>query len=170
MQVQRDLSPLRAEPLDAATARFTSADGELDFEVREVVQAQFLMHLVVTEFVLRVPAATSGSARIKVNHHGAIRRQGLACKVRAGDAQELDGLLARLQGDAGLLAALMPLDFKRLWIEWEGRHWVVRLEHMGASEVVSRMPSFRRYIRLAPVQRQHLLQAFRALQGILGSH
>ncbi|WP_044870542.1 DUF3156 family protein [Pseudomonas sp. LFM046] len=167
VHVQRDLQGLPGEPLDGAAMRFRSADGTLDFEVREVVQAQFLMHLVLTEFVLRVPSAGIGPVRIELNHRGAIRRQGIACKVRAGDA----GALAnRLQDDPRLLAALMPLDFKRLRIEREGSQWVVRLEHMGASEVVNRMPAFRRYIRLTAEQRQHLLQVFRGLRELLGEY
>lgn len=170
VRVARDLQPLHAEVLEEAATRFSSADGELVFDAREVVQAQFLMHLVLTEFDLQLPSAGMGQVLIELNHRGTVRRQGIACRVRAGDAQSLGGLLASLEGDKALLAALMPLDFKRLVIEREGRQWAVRLEHMGASEVVNRMPGFRRYIRLVPEQRQYLLQAFRVLKGILGNH
>ncbi|MDH4564730.1 DUF3156 family protein [Pseudomonas sp. BN411] len=169
-RVARDLPFLGAEPEGATSMRFTSADGELAFDAREVVEAQFLMHLVLTEFVLQVPSVGAGHVRIDLNHRGAIHRQGIACRIRAGDAKALGGLTTRLQGDAALLAALMPLDFKRLSIEREGGRWTVRLEHMGASEVVNRMPGFRRYIRLNPEQREHLLQALHVLKAILGSH
>ncbi|GLZ85593.1 hypothetical protein Pres01_16440 [Metapseudomonas resinovorans] len=168
LKVMQDLQCLRAEALEGAVMRFSSDDGGLVFEVREVVQAQFLMHLVLTEFVLQVPSTGAGQVRIELSHCGAVRRQGIACKVRVGDSQALSGLLARLRGDPALLAALMPLDFKRLLIEREGRQWTVRLEHIGASEVVNRMPGFRRYIRLVPEQRQCLLQALHAFKDVLG--
>jgi hypothetical protein len=61
----------------------------------------------------------------------------------------------------------MPLDFKRLHIELHARHWHVRLEHMGGSEVVNRMPAFRRYIALSREQRDVLLAALLGLQRVL---
>ncbi|MDH4655609.1 MULTISPECIES: DUF3156 family protein [unclassified Pseudomonas] len=170
LKVMRDLQGLHAETLEGAVTRFSSDDGDLVFDVRERVQAQFLMHLVLTEFVLQVPSTGVGPVRIELSHRGAIRRQGVTCNVRAGDARALGELLGRLESDQVLRAALMPLDFKRLVIEREGRQWRVRLEHMGASEVVNRMPGFRRYIRLVPEQRQLLLQALRAFKDVLGNH
>lgn len=169
-KVMRDLQCLRAEVLEGAAARFSSSDGELVFDVREVVQAQFLMHLVLTEFVLQVPSTGAGQVRIELSHRGTVRRQGIACKVRVGDTQALGGMLSCLESDPAMRAALMPLDFKRLLIEREGRQWTVRLEHMGASEVVNRMPGFRRYIRLVPEQQQWLLRALRAFKEVLGNH
>jgi hypothetical protein len=65
--------------------------------------------------------------------------------------------------------ALMPLDFKRLRIELQDQQWCVRLEHMGGSEVVNRLPAFRRYIALSPVQRTHLLTTLKGLQQLLSS-
>ena len=61
----------------------------------------------------------------------------------------------------------MPLDFKRLRIDLEGRQWCVRLEHMGGSEVVNRMPAFRRYIALSREQRDWLLESLSGLQRVL---
>lgn len=61
----------------------------------------------------------------------------------------------------------MPLDFKRLRIELQNQQWCVRLEHMGGSEVVNRMPAFRRYIAISPAQRDHLLAALAGLKRVL---
>ena len=63
----------------------------------------------------------------------------------------------------------MPLDFKRLRIDLQGGQWCVRLEHMGGSEVVNRLPAFRRYIALSAVQREHLLASLAGLQRLLSS-
>lgn len=155
--VRRNLGPANAEL------------ERLAVEVVERTESQLLMHLVMTEFVLRVPAATGGTARLEVHHGGAIRRNGLRVRRRSGSQALGRELQARLQADAVLFQALMPLDFKRLGIDLQGQQWCVRLEHMGGSEVVNRMPAFRRYIALSPVQRDHLLTCLAGLQRLLST-
>jgi hypothetical protein len=59
------------------------------------------------------------------------------------------------------------LDFKTLQIDLDGPQWQVRLEHMGGSEVVNRMPAFRRYIALSGEQRQELLNVLVGFQRVL---
>ncbi|WP_338576617.1 DUF3156 family protein [Pseudomonas canadensis] len=139
------------------------------FEIVERTESQLLMHLVLTEFVLRVPAATGGTASFDVHHGGAIRRTGIRVRRRSGNQALCRELQARLLADTALFQALMPLDFKRLHIELQGQQWCVRLEHMGGSEVVNRLPAFRRYIALSPVQRTHLLTTLKGLQQLLSS-
>jgi hypothetical protein len=139
------------------------------FEIVERTESQLLMHLVLTEFVLRVPASTGGTASFAVHHGGAIRRSGIRVRRRSGNAQLCAQLQARLVADEALFQALMPLDFKRLRIDLQGRQWCVRLEHMGGSEVVNRLPAFRRYIALSPVQRSHLLAALVGLNRVLSN-
>ena len=82
-------------------------------------------------------------------------------------------MLARLQAalndDPGLHQALMGLDFKRLHLDLSGQQWHVRIEHMGGSEVVNRMPAFRRYIPLSGAQRAGLLTVLAGLQRVLGA-
>lgn len=137
------------------------------FEIVERTESQLLMHLVLTEFVLRVPAATGGNASFEVHHGGAIRRTGIRVRRRSGNQTLCRELQARLLADTALFQAMMPLDFKRLRIELQGQQWCVRLEHMGGSEVVNRLPAFRRYIALSPVQRSHLLVALAGLNRVL---
>ena len=43
----------------------------------------------------------------------------------------------------------------------------MHLEHFGASEVVNRLPGFRRYIRLSAEQRAALLGSFTELYKLL---
>lgn len=165
--VRRNLGGLSFEALELTRGRFGTADGLL-FEARERTHSELLMHLVLTDFVLQVPSREAGVLQVELRHTGAVRRKGLTCKRRAGDAVALAALEAALLHDQPLRAALMPLDFKRLSIErGEAGGWTVSLEHMGASEVVNRMPSFRRYIRLDDRQRDGLLQSLSALQRIL---
>lgn len=165
--VRRNFGGLSFEALEPTRGRFAAADG-LFFEAQERTHSELLMHLVLTDFVLQVPSREVGALQIELRHTGAVRRTGLACKRRAGEAAALAALEAALLHDQPLRTALMPLDFKRLVIErGEAGGWTVSLEHMGASEVVNRMPSFRRYIRLDDRQRDGLLQSLSALQRIL---
>lgn len=136
-------------------------------ELVERTESQLLMHLVMTEF--RVTASTSeeGNARFELHHRGALRRTGLGYRQRTGKPALLTRLQAGLEHDSTLHQALMLLDFKRLSIELSGCEWQVRLEHMGGSEVVNRMPAFRRYIALSREQREHLLTVLAGLPRLL---
>ncbi|MGC5698946.1 DUF3156 family protein [Pseudomonas sp. NFXW11] len=166
-QLRRDLAGLDFTPNGAAQGVFRCPQSALAFEVQERPQAQFLMHIVVCQWCMRVPVARPGSARISLRHTGAIRRQGVAARLLAGAAVPWAPLLQRLDSDPQLLARLLPLDFKHLELQRDGQGWQVRLEHFGASEVVNRLPGFRRYIRLSAEQRIALLGSFTELYRLL---
>lgn len=168
--LRRNLGLASFQQTGPSAARFDVDDEGLQLEVLERTEAQLLMHLVMTEFTLRVPASREGTARFELHHTGAIRRQGIRCRQRAGDPALLGMLQAGLEKNGALYQALMPLDFKRLRVDLQDRQWCVRLEHMGASEVVNRMPAFRRYIPLSLDQRTWLLDAMRHWQRLLRDH
>ncbi|NVZ71901.1 DUF3156 family protein [Pseudomonas costantinii] len=165
--LRRNLGLAGFERLSATRAQ-VRVDG-LVLEIAERTESQLLMHLVMTEFVLHVPALTESTGSFEVHHGGAIRRNGIRVRRRSGNSALAGELQARMLADDALFQALMPLDFKRLRIELLGRQWCVRLEHMGGSEVVNRMPAFRRYIALSPAQRNHLLTSMAGLQRVLSN-
>ena len=138
-------------------------------KVHERVEAHLLMHIVTCEFQLQLPAPHGREVSLELRHTGALRRTGLACVYRKGDRARFAQLRDRLLQQAALVAALMPLDFKRLRIELQDQQWCVRLEHMGGSEVVNRMPAFRRYIALSRAQREHLLATLVGLHRVLSN-
>ncbi|MEE1924086.1 DUF3156 family protein [Pseudomonas sp. 148P] len=164
--LRRNLGLAGCQVLESGRARFSLADG-VEFEVRERTESQLLMHIVVCEFRLQCPAASEGAATLELHHTGAIRRSGLGWKQKGGEAGLLERIRQRLEQDATLHQALMPLDFKRLRLERAEGQWTVVLEHMGGSEVVNRMPAFRRYIRVDSQQRALLLSALTGLQRLL---
>ncbi|QXI30543.1 DUF3156 family protein [Pseudomonas vanderleydeniana] len=164
--LRRNLGVNGFEQSGPASAQVRLDDG-LQLEVRERTESQLFMHLVMTEFVLRVPALSEGTACFELHHGGAIRRTAVRCRQRSGDRSLQVALEAGLQPGSALHQALMPLDFKRLRIDLQDRQWCVRLEHMGGSEVVNRMPAFRRYIALSREQRDSLFQALAGLQRLL---
>ncbi|MCO7518196.1 MULTISPECIES: DUF3156 family protein [unclassified Pseudomonas] len=148
----------------ADLSRFSYRKDGPRIEVRERTESHLLMHLVMCEFILRVPAQGQGTLRAELQHTGVLRRSGLACRLRGGDPALFEALKARL-GEVD--AMLMPLDFKRLVIDCGEGEWRVTLEHMGASEVVNRMPALRRYIPLDTEQRRLLWRAFDVLADTL---
>ena len=165
--LRRDLAGFDCTPCGAAGAVFRCPQTGLEFTVHERPLAQFLMHIVVCEWRLRIPAAGAGQVRINLHHTGAIRRRGVAARLLAAETGPWTPLLQRLSSDRKLLESLLPLDFKRLELWRDDQGWQVRLEHFAASEVVNRLPGFRRYIRLSAEQRQALLGSFTELYKLL---
>ncbi|WP_426811442.1 DUF3156 family protein [Pseudomonas sp. WOUb67] len=136
-------------------------------KVHERVEAHLLMHIVTCEFQLQLPAPQGGEVSLELRHTGALRRTGLACVYRKGDRARFAQLRDRLLQQVALMAALMPLDFKRLTLAWRDGQWLLTLEHMGGSEVVNRMPAFRRYIPISPQQRAHLMASLAQFNTLL---
>ena len=165
--LRRNLALASFRSTGPAQAVFLVPETDLEVQVLERTESQLLMHLVMTEFTLQVRASEQGSARFELHHRGSIRRTGLGCKQRTGTPDVLARLEAGLTEDKALHQALMLLDFKRLHIELSGHAWQIRLEHMGGSEVVNRMPAFRRYIALSGVQREELLKVLAGMQRVL---
>lgn len=167
--LRRNLGLAGCQVLEPGRARFSLAGG-VEFEVRERTESQLLMHIVVCEFRLQCSAASEGTATLELHHSGAIRRTGLGWKQKGGEAGLLERVRQRLEQDPALLQALMPLDFKRLRLERGAGLWTLVLEHMGGSEVVNRLPAFRRYIRISPEQRDALLTALVGFNRLLENH
>ena len=165
--LRRNLGLASFERLSANSAQLCVDDVAL--QIVERTESQLLMHLVMTEFVLRVPASAGGTGSFDVHHGGVIRRNGIRLRRRTGNQAIGRELQARLVADEALFQALMPLDFKRLRIELRDQQWWVRLEHMGGSEVVNRMPAFRRYIAVSPEQRNHLLATLVGMKRVLST-
>lgn len=165
--LRRNLGLASFNSTGPATAVLFLEENDLQVGIVERTESQLLMHLVMTEFLIKVPASEQGSARFDLHHSGTIRRTGLTCRQRAGDPSLSARLQAALLADQALHRALMALDFKRLKIDLEGHEWQVRLEHMGGSEVVNRMPAFRRYIALSREQRELLLCVLSGFQRVL---
>ena len=168
-RLRGDLGGLECQMPEASRLCCTALSGGLSFEVRERAEPLFLSHTVACEFVLLLPAAEAGGegGRIELRHTGAIQRQGIVCVVKQGDRAALLPLAQRIEQDAALSAAILPLDFKRCELVLDEEGWRVRIEHFGASEVVSRFPPMRRYIRLTAEQRRHLLDSLAAFQRLL---
>jgi len=166
-RVAHDLPGLCPQPITATCWQFSQIGARWHFAVSEQVHAQFLMHIVSSRFLMSVTDSAAGNARISLRHRGLWRRTGLNWKIKRGDSQYLETLLARLHADQPLFEALMALDFQHFVLIQDDNGWHVEAQTYAASEVVMRFPAMRRYIRLEFDQAQHLLNALARLQGKL---
>ncbi|KVD44696.1 hypothetical protein WI85_26210 [Burkholderia ubonensis] len=138
--------------------------------VAEQVARQFLMHTVGVRIaaIARGPAA-HGSARIAQT--GWLRRTGVRAVLREGCDPGFVRTVAALVAEPSLAGALRPLHLTNCTIDAHDGRWTLTVVPFGGSEVVSRMPSFRRYVRLTDEQAAALSAALiafeRALRGFL---
>ncbi|PAJ81973.1 DUF3156 family protein [Burkholderia ubonensis] len=138
--------------------------------VAEQVARQFLMHTVSVRIAAtaRGPAA-HGSARIAQT--GWLRRTGVRAALRDGCDPGFARTVAALVAEPSFADALRPLHLTDCTIDAHDGRWTLTVAPFGGSEVVSRMPSFRRYVRLTGEQAAALSAAVtafeRALRGFL---
>nr|WP_249191720.1 DUF3156 family protein [Burkholderia cenocepacia] len=155
-----------------ATARLPNG---VRVRVDERVERQFLMHTVSVKVTVAANGpAVQGSARVRQT--GWLRRTGIAAVLAPGCDPAFIDTLAALLADPALADALRPLHLTDCVIDAhdgdarDGR-WTLAIVPFGGSEVVNRMPSFRRYVRLIDEQVAALSAAClafeTALRGIL---
>jgi len=152
---------------EGTRAQLEEKGGRFRCVVEERVEAHFMMHVVTAEFVLHVPAAVAPGAKLSLQNSGIIRKTGIRCRTSRRWQEELKQLCAALEQDTAVGAALMGLNFRNCQIEATEAGWTVRLEPYGGSEVVNRLPAFRRYIRLGQQQVDYLVLALDALNRVL---
>ncbi|MBR7991292.1 DUF3156 family protein [Burkholderia cenocepacia] len=175
----RVLADLRAVRDDDGAGGVGGATARLPNGVRvrvdERVERQFLMHTVSVKVTVAANGpAVQGSARVRQT--GWLRRTGIAAALAPGCDPAFIDTLAALLADPALADALRPLHLIDCVIDAhdgdarDGR-WTLAIVPFGGSEVVNRMPSFRRYVRLIDEQAAALSAAClafeTALRGIL---
>jgi hypothetical protein len=157
----------RVDGSDGSRVTLRTPGGELEILVRERIERHVLMHIVGLELVLHVPSASLPGASIEIRNTGMVFRTGIRCSLLAGLAGALQSLVARIESDRHFREVLMKLDFRRCRLEGVEGGWSVLIEPYGASEVVSRMPRFRRYIRMGAEQVEAVAEAFVSCHGII---
>lgn len=154
------------------TVKLQAAEGAPAWTLAERVQRHFMMHVVTVELRMQLLSTQvqahpeSAGSSIRLHHRGWRRRTGLAYQLRGPQAASTQTLAERLCADPALCQALQGLDFSRCSLGHNGTAWQLCIEPFGGSEVVSRFPSFRRYVRLGPAQVAALQQAQQALSAL----
>lgn len=134
--------------------------------IDERVDRQFLMHTVS----VRVAATARGPAvqgRARVTQTGWLRRTGIDAVAEPGCDPGFVDTVAALVAEPSLADALRPLHLTDCAIDARDGRWTLAIVPFGGSEVVNRMPSFRRYVRLTGEQAAALSAACLAFETAL---
>ncbi|HEI8866700.1 DUF3156 family protein [Serratia sp. AKBS12] len=154
-RLQRDLRPYACERHAIGALTLRLPQGPV-ITVRERPQSLFLAHIVSHRFSLNGGTALTDALTLTIGVGGWLRRGAVRYRlVHAGSGGQR--LLAALQRYPQIGEALAQLDFRHAALTLRDGHWQLELEHFAASEVVSRLPAGRRYLRLLPEQRRLLL-------------
>nr|WP_240922251.1 DUF3156 family protein [Burkholderia cepacia] len=134
--------------------------------IDERVDRQFLMHTVsVTVAATARGPAVQGRAR--VTQTGWLRRTGIDAIAEPGCDPGFVDTVAALVAEPSLADALRPLHLTDCAIDARDGRWTLAIVPFGGSEVVNRMPSFRRYVRLTGEQAAALSAACLAFETAL---
>jgi len=138
--------------------------------IEERVDRQFLMHTVSVQVSMHADGP-AGQGLARVLQTGWLRRTGIAAASAPGCDPGFVRTAAALAAQPSLADALRPLHLTDCTIAARDGRWTLAVVPFGGSEVVNRMPSFRRYVRLTGEQATALSAAClafeTALRGIL---
>ncbi|MDN7450943.1 DUF3156 family protein [Burkholderia multivorans] len=132
----------------------------------ERIERQFLMH-TVSVTIATAACGPAACGRAQVQQTGWVRRTGIRIVAASGSDPRFCRALAALAADAALAGALRRLHLSTCTIDAHDGRWTLAIVPFGGSEVVNRMPSFRRYVRLIDEQAAALHAACAAFEGAL---
>ncbi|WP_420212211.1 DUF3156 family protein [Burkholderia aenigmatica] len=163
-RVLADLGAARdADRVGSPTARLPNG---VRVSIDERVDRQFLMHTVSVKVAATVCGpAVQGSARVRQT--GWLRCTGIDALAAPGCDPGFADTLAALVAEPSLADALRPLHQTDCTIDARDGRWTLAIVPFGGSEVVNRMPSFRRYVRLTGEQAAALSAACLAFETAL---
>ncbi|OXI42358.1 DUF3156 family protein [Burkholderia aenigmatica] len=163
-RVLADLGAARdADRVGSPTARLPNG---VRVSIDERVDRQFLMHTVSVKVAATVCGpAVQGSARVRQT--GWLRCTGIDALAAPGCDPGFADTLAALVAEPSLADALRPLHLTDCTIDARDGRWTLAIVPFGGSEVVNRMPSFRRYVRLTGEQAAALSAACLAFETAL---
>lgn len=157
-RLANNLQPYACERLSANQLRLTLPQGP-SINICEQVQSLFLAHIVTHRFRLQGLTTLAEPLVLKVITGGWLRRNGVIYRTKAKHASA-QRLLTMLHQYPQIGATLEKLDFRYVTLQVKDGGWQLEIEHFAASEVVSRLPASRRYLRLEAEQRRLLLSSF----------
>ncbi|WP_175654522.1 DUF3156 family protein [Burkholderia ambifaria] len=168
-RVLADLGAVR-DANGAAADTMARLPNGVHVRVDERVERQFLMHTVSVQVTVAAHGP-AGEGRARVLQTGWLRRTGVAAEPERGCDPGFARAVAAVVAQPSLADALRPLHLTDCTIAAHGGRWTLAVVPFGGSEVVNRMPSFCRYVRLTGEQAAALSAAClafeTALRGIL---
>ncbi|MGO2333699.1 DUF3156 family protein [Providencia sp.] len=166
-KVERDVSSYQCEFAlggGALAVLLIKPQDELIIEVTERVKTLFMAFIVYSHFTVSGACDNTIEARINVKTTGSMRKKSIRYA-----SKQVDGLaIIDLLNEYPIIQqTLEELDFNYCHIELKDGFWRCVIEPFTASEMVSRIPATRRYLRLTQQQRHRLLSALQLVSQLM---
>ena len=145
--------------------------GRFNCSLRERVEAHFMMHVAAVRISCEITGqGPHQNGRVMIANRGWLRSRGVRCRTDHASGQSLQPLCLALEQDKNLAVALNGLHFRYCEITSTEQGWRLELEPYAGSEVVNRLPAFRRYLKLEQQQVEYLVLALLAFRRVLSHH
>ncbi|ENU1228497.1 DUF3156 family protein [Providencia rettgeri] len=161
--VEKDMAPYPCE-WGAPGVLLVQPQPELTIEVTERPRKLFLAFIVYSRFAVSGQCADNINAKIEVKTRGSIKKKHIHFASKQMDGQKV---IEWLNEYPIIRQTLEELEFNHCEIAFSHGRWRCEIEPYTASEMVSRIPATRRYLRLVQKQRYYLLSALQLINQLM---
>ncbi|WP_231136901.1 DUF3156 family protein [Providencia rettgeri] len=162
-RAEKDMAPYPCE-WGAPGVLHVQPQPELTIEVTERPRKLFLAFIVYSCFAVSGQCTDSINAKIEVKTRGTIKKKHIHFVSKQMDGQKV---IEWLNEYPIIRQTLEELEFNHCEIEFSRGRWRCEIEPYTASEMVSRIPATRRYLRLIKKQRYYLLSALQLINQLV---
>lgn len=162
-RVEKDMAPYPCE-WGAPGELLVQPQPELTIEVTERPRKLFLAFIVYSRFAVSGQCTDNINAKIEVKTRGSIKKKHIHFVSKQMDGQRV---IEWLNEYPIIRQTLEELEFNHCEIEFSHGSWRCEIEPYTASEMVSRIPATRRYLRLVQKQRYYLLSALQLINQLV---
>ncbi|WP_350914131.1 DUF3156 family protein [Providencia huaxiensis] len=162
-RVEKDMAPYPCE-WGAPGELLVQPQPELTIEVTERPKKLFLAFIVYSRFAVSGQCTDNINAKIEVKTRGSIKKKYIHFVSKQMDGQRV---IEWLNEYPIIRQTLEELEFNHCEIEFSHGRWRCEIEPYTASEMVSRIPATRRYLRLVQKQRYYLLSALQLINQLV---
>lgn len=165
-RIERDMAPYQCQ-WKAPGVLLVQPQSSLTIEVTERVRKLFLAFIVYSRFSVSGFCDENMNANIVVKTRGSVRKKHIHFASKQPDGQKV---IDWLNEYPIIRETLEELDFNACQITIDKGRWRCEIEPFTASELVSRVPATRRYLKIPQKQRHRLLSALQLINQLMDKH
>lgn len=165
-KVERDILPYQCE-WGAPGELLIHPQDELTICVTERVKTLFMAFIVFSRFSVGGDCSQAINAQVTVKTRGSLRKKHVHFVSKDEQGSSLVDLLKQYPI---ITSTFEELDFNYCHLEIKHGVWRCEIEPFTASEMVSRIPATRRYLRLTSEQRHRLLSVLQLIHQFMEKH
>lgn len=162
-RIEKDIAPYECE-WGAPGVLLINLPQGIKVEVTERVKTLFMAFIVHSRFAVSGKCDNALVAQIDVKTAGSARKKQVHFTTQHADGTLL---VESLEQYPVIRQTLEELDFTHCHIVVKNGFWRCEIEPYTASEMVSRIPAARRYLRLTDQQRHRLLSALQLVSQLM---